>query len=49
MNSLVACKGNKKCPCGEYCDLRTSKCKRATCNKKAKGGKIKVSNGLLVV
>ena len=39
LSSDSECRNNKDCPCGEYCHLRTKKCKRATCNKEAKGGK----------
>ena len=41
LSSLIKCKTNKACPCGEFCNLKIKRCKRATCNKEATGGKIK--------
>ena len=41
LNSLVGCRNNRECPCGEYCDPKIGRCKRASCNKEAKGGRLK--------
>ena len=43
LDSVIGCRTNKECPCGEYCDLKNRRCKRASCNKEAKGGRLKNS------